>query len=195
LRFAGQYYDQETGLHYNYHRYYDTQLGRYLRADPIGLAGGVNLYAYVQNNPVNDIDPYGLQRGRRGHQQFIRRQQTKRAREIRNLEKAIRQHDPSFRYEVLRPKNGRIRREEVDNLRDILRDHQSRRRAEFHESLKTPRERSRDRIKTLEDAIEQLEGISRQQRLTPERIRSIQKSIDNLRHQLNRIQEGGCPEN
>jgi RHS repeat-associated protein len=60
LRFAGQYYDQETGLHYNYHRYYDPSLGRYLRADPIGLAGGVNLYAYVLNNPVNWIDPFGL---------------------------------------------------------------------------------------------------------------------------------------
>jgi RHS repeat-associated protein len=60
LRFAGQYYDQETGLHYNYHRYYDPTLGRYLRADPIGLEGGINLYAYVENNPVNAIDPLGL---------------------------------------------------------------------------------------------------------------------------------------
>jgi len=58
--YAGQYYDAETGLHYNYHRYYDPILGRYLRADPIGLAGGINPYTYVQNNPVNFIDPYGL---------------------------------------------------------------------------------------------------------------------------------------
>jgi RHS repeat-associated protein len=60
LRFAGQYYDQETGLHYNYHRYYDPKLGRYLRADPIGLAGGINPYVYVQNNSVNWTDPKGL---------------------------------------------------------------------------------------------------------------------------------------
>ncbi len=60
LRFAGQYYDSETGLHYNYHRYYDPSLGRYLRADPIGLMGGANLYSYVKNNPVNSIDPAGL---------------------------------------------------------------------------------------------------------------------------------------
>ncbi len=60
LRFAGQYYDSETGLHYNYHRYYDPSIGRYLTADPIGLAGGINLYSYAQNNPVNFTDPLGL---------------------------------------------------------------------------------------------------------------------------------------
>lgn len=42
LRFPGQYYDQETGLHYNYHRYYDPTSGRYLRTDPIGFNGGFN---------------------------------------------------------------------------------------------------------------------------------------------------------
>jgi RHS repeat-associated protein len=58
--YAGQYYDAETGLHYNYHRYYDPKLGRYLRADPIGLAGGINPYQYAYANPVNLTDPYGL---------------------------------------------------------------------------------------------------------------------------------------
>jgi RHS repeat-associated protein len=60
FRFQGQYYDAETGYHYNYHRYYDPKTGRYLTPDPIGLAGGINPYVYVQNDPVNWIDPYGL---------------------------------------------------------------------------------------------------------------------------------------
>ena len=62
IRFPGQYYDSETQLHYNYFRYYDPTLGRYITSDPIGLAGGINTYAYVLNNPVNYIDIFGLVR-------------------------------------------------------------------------------------------------------------------------------------
>jgi len=60
LRFPGQYYDSETGLHYNYYRYYDPRTGRYVTADPIGLNGGINVYAYVNNDPINYSDPSGL---------------------------------------------------------------------------------------------------------------------------------------
>jgi RHS repeat-associated protein len=60
FRFPGQYYDQETGLHYNYFRYYNPQTERYITPDPIGLEGGVNLFAYVENNPSNFTDPLGL---------------------------------------------------------------------------------------------------------------------------------------
>jgi RHS repeat-associated protein len=60
LRFPGQYYDQETGLHYNYFRDYDPKVGRYIQPDPIGLAGGMNLYPYVENRPINQTDPRGL---------------------------------------------------------------------------------------------------------------------------------------
>jgi RHS repeat-associated protein len=52
LRLAGQYEDAETGLHYNRHRYYDPEVGRYIERDPIGLRGGVNGYAYIEGKPL-----------------------------------------------------------------------------------------------------------------------------------------------
>jgi len=60
FRFPGQYFDEETGLHYNMHRYYNPATGRYMTPDPIGLEGGINLYGFVQNDPVNFVDPWGL---------------------------------------------------------------------------------------------------------------------------------------
>jgi len=61
LRFPGQYFDAETGWHYNWNRYYDPETTRYTQTDPIGFVGGdVNLYGYVGNNSVNWIDPWGL---------------------------------------------------------------------------------------------------------------------------------------
>lgn len=83
IRFAGQYYDQETQLHYNHHRYYSPDIGRYTTADPLGIIPGLtptplipnnkanvaedmmrglnHVYAYVGNNPLNWIDPFGLE--------------------------------------------------------------------------------------------------------------------------------------
>jgi RHS repeat-associated protein len=60
LRFPGQFFDQATKLHYNYFRDYDPRLGRYIESDPIGLAGGINTYAYVRNNPSKFTDARGL---------------------------------------------------------------------------------------------------------------------------------------
>ena len=88
LRFPGQYYDAETGQHYNYFRDYDPTTGRYIQSDPIGILrdysnpllqaaiqAGIplqplhlkpprlnHLYGYVDQNPLNDIDPFGLER-------------------------------------------------------------------------------------------------------------------------------------
>ncbi|MGF6094367.1 RHS repeat-associated core domain-containing protein [Pseudomonas sp. 18175] len=59
LRFQGQYFDQESGLHYNRHRYYNPDIGRYLTPDPVKLAGGINAYQYVPN-PTGGVDPLGL---------------------------------------------------------------------------------------------------------------------------------------
>ena len=59
IRFQGQYWDEETGLHYNRHRYYDPVVGRFISNDPIGLLGGLNLQQFAPN-PVEWIDPLGL---------------------------------------------------------------------------------------------------------------------------------------
>jgi RHS repeat-associated protein len=59
IRLPGQQYDEESGLHYNRHRYYDPGLGRYITQDPIGLRGGLNSYKYPLD-PVSRVDPLGL---------------------------------------------------------------------------------------------------------------------------------------
>jgi RHS repeat-associated protein len=60
LRFPGQYYDEETGLHYNRFRYYVPNIGRYNRPDPIGQFGNLNTYIYASNSPMLNYDELGL---------------------------------------------------------------------------------------------------------------------------------------
>ncbi|MES1771715.1 RHS element core protein [Escherichia coli] len=60
IRLPGQQYDEESGLYYNRHRYYDPLQGRYITQDPIGLEGGWNQYVYASIHPTYSIDPLGL---------------------------------------------------------------------------------------------------------------------------------------
>ena len=60
LRFPGQYFDSESGTHYNYFRDYDPGIGRYVQSDPIGLDGGLNNYGYVAARPLKWSDRFGL---------------------------------------------------------------------------------------------------------------------------------------
>jgi len=73
LRFPGQYYDSETGKHYNYFRDYDASIGRYIQSDPIGLMAGLNTYGYVLANPLSLLDPRGLASSGNGVLDWFRR--------------------------------------------------------------------------------------------------------------------------
>ncbi|MBD9579768.1 RHS repeat-associated core domain-containing protein [Delftia sp. DLF01] len=60
LRFAGQYFDEEVWTHYNYCRDYQPKLGRYIESDPFGLSGGLNLFVYAEQSPLDVYDNNGL---------------------------------------------------------------------------------------------------------------------------------------
>ena len=131
FRFPGQYYDAETGLYYNWHRYYDPDTGRYITADPIGLEGGINLYVYVTDNPVNDTDLSGFnRRGRRGGGQGgeAGTRNPYADMEAHALVREIRQREPSFG--LIRNNYDEYREEDVEFLREYLREIKERERTE-----------------------------------------------------------------
>jgi len=119
LRFPGQTYDSETGLHYNYFRDYDPVTGRYIESDPIGLNGGINTYSYVDNDPVNYMDAEGFSRRRanmvspiQGFTNF----------KVNFLINQVRRYDPTFNYTTARPNSplGRYNQTDINALRRHL---------------------------------------------------------------------------
>jgi RHS repeat-associated protein len=126
LRFPGQYYDAETGNHYNYFRDYDPRIGRYTQSDPIGLFGGSNSFAYVSAAPLTFEDTFGLQQrsvNPRSLAEFIRpggHTQPLVNAEVRELTESIRTFDPTFRYATLAGPGYQYSRQDVGYLRDLL---------------------------------------------------------------------------
>lgn len=123
LRFAGQYYDAETGLFQNWNRDYSPNLGRYVESDPIGLAGGLNTYAYVGNDPLGFIDPEGLttRRPTAGPGAPMSIAESARNARVIRLTEQIRLYDPTFRYAIHAPPNYRYSRHDVEFLQSVLR--------------------------------------------------------------------------
>ena len=93
FRFQGQYFDEESGLHYNRFRYYDPSSGRFVSQDPIGLLGGGNLYGYV-DNPNQWVDVFGLQPTNHGRMPSDKIMPTKRGYQRQHLiPYSLRNHD------------------------------------------------------------------------------------------------------
>lgn len=120
LRMPGQYFDVETGLFQNYRRDYDPTLGRYIESDPIGLEGGLNTYAYVDNDPILGTDPQGLAKPQKHDPNGSN---------CRDLRKKMAEHrkDLDERWEELRINHQglRLRVSPTERLRESIRGHRT----------------------------------------------------------------------
>ena len=115
LRLPGQYADAESGTHYNYFRDYDPEAGRYLTSDPIGLAGGPNTYAYVENLPTMDSDVLGLRRTGRRYTELSSEYVIARL-NVQQLIREIQTHNRDFRYARVTSRNQAYDRGDVESL-------------------------------------------------------------------------------
>jgi RHS repeat-associated protein len=126
LRFPGQVFDGQVGLHSNGFRDFDPATGRYVESDPIGLAGGsLSPYVYVRSNPLRYTDRLGLQEEEddRDEEPTLPEQIARAA--VDRVVDQIRHYDPNFRYATIAPPGYRYGRQDIDTLRDILRQYQS----------------------------------------------------------------------
>ncbi|NDJ57433.1 type IV secretion protein Rhs [Enterobacteriaceae bacterium 4M9] len=113
LRFQGQYFDEESGLHYNRYRYYEPESGRYISQDPIGLMGGINVYQYVPNT-LSWFDLLGL---KCGTIEYRHKQKPNKVTNIRELRRQIRGQVRAF--------NKILKEEGMSGLKKRINDYNS----------------------------------------------------------------------
>jgi len=123
LRLPGQYADEETGTHYNYFRDYDPEAGRYLTSDPIGLAGGPNTYAYVDNLPTMNSDVLGLRGTARRYTQ-VTTQYAIANLNVQQLTRQIQLYNRDFQYARITAGNRPFDRDDVESLVITLQGYQ-----------------------------------------------------------------------
>lgn len=91
LRYPGQYFDAESGLHYNYFRDYDPSTGRYVESDPIGLEGGISTFSYAESSPLLYVDPLGLAACSKGGRKNIGTEGFTKKSDAKDVEQALKE--------------------------------------------------------------------------------------------------------